>query len=68
VAAVLEAFAAIAPGVGIALGGVLTASLSPRLAYLVAGLGLAVLIAVGLVRRITLGQRRPRAPEHARPA
>jgi hypothetical protein len=68
VAAVLEAFAAIAPGVGIALGGVLTASLSPRLAYLVAGLGLAGLVGVGLVRRSTLGQRRPRAPEHARPA
>jgi MFS transporter len=67
VAAVLEAFAAIAPGVGIALGGVLTASLSPRLAYLVAGLGLAVLVGVGLVRRSTLDQRRPRA-EHARPA
>jgi Major Facilitator Superfamily len=68
VAAVLEAFAAIAPGVGIALGGVLTASLSPRVAYLVAGLGLAALVGVGLVRRSTLGQRRPRAPEHARPA
>lgn len=57
VAAVLEALAAIAPGVGIALGGALTASLSPRLAYLVAGLGLAVLVGAGIVRRGTLNRR-----------
>jgi Na+/melibiose symporter-like transporter len=57
VAAVLEALAAIAPGVGIALGGALTASLSPRMAYLVAGLGLVVLIGVGIVRRGVLGPR-----------
>jgi Major Facilitator Superfamily len=52
VAAVLEALASIAPGVGIALGGVLTASLSPRLAYLFAGLGLVVLVAFGILRRL----------------
>ena len=46
-AAVLEALAAIAPGVGIVLGGMLTALFSPRAAYLVAGLGLLVLVAVG---------------------
>jgi predicted MFS family arabinose efflux permease len=51
VAAVLEALAALAPGVGIAVGGALTAALSPRLAYLVAGLGLLVLVVVGTLRR-----------------
>jgi MFS transporter len=51
VTAVLEALAALAPGIGIALGGALTASLSPRLAYLVAGIGLTVLVAVAAVRR-----------------
>jgi hypothetical protein len=60
VAAVLEALAAIAPGVGITLGGALTASLSPRLAYLVAGLGLAVLVGTGIARRGTLNW--PAAP------
>jgi hypothetical protein len=68
VAAVLEALAAIAPGVGIALGGALTASFSPRLAYLVAGLGLAFLVGVGILRRSTLSRRRHPAPEHAQPA
>jgi len=43
-AAVLEALAAIAPGAGILLGGALTAMFSPRAAYLVAGLGLMVLV------------------------
>jgi hypothetical protein len=57
VAAVLEALAAIAPGVGIALGGALTALLSPRLAYLVAGLGLIVLVGVGILRRSALSRR-----------
>ena len=46
-AAVLEAMAAIAPGIGIVIGGMLTALFSPRAAYLVAGLGLLVLVAVG---------------------
>jgi hypothetical protein len=57
VAAVLEALAAIAPGVGIALGGALTAAVSPRLAYLVAGLGLFVLVGVGIRRRGSLSRR-----------
>ena len=43
-AAVLEALAAIAPGAGILLGGALTAMFSPRAAYVVAGLGLMVLV------------------------
>lgn len=62
VAAVLEALAAIAPGVGIALGGALTASLSPRLAYLVAGLGLAILVGLGVLRRRGLGLPRSAFP------
>src|SRR5436305_10211883 len=46
-AAVLEALASLAPGVGILLGGALTVAFSPRAAYLVAGLGLLVLVAAG---------------------
>jgi hypothetical protein len=46
-AAVLEALASLAPGVGIVLGGALTAAFSPRAAYLIAGLGLLVLVAAG---------------------
>jgi hypothetical protein len=61
VAAVLEALASIAPGVGIALGGVLTASFSPRLAYLFAGAGLIVLVILGVVRR-PAGSERGEAP------
>jgi MFS family permease len=51
VAAILESMAAIAPGVGIVLGGALTALLSPRAAYLAAGLGLATLITVAALGR-----------------
>jgi hypothetical protein len=51
VAAVLEALAALAPGVGIVLGGALAALLSPRAAYLVAGLGLLALVAWATPRR-----------------
>jgi predicted MFS family arabinose efflux permease len=46
VSALLESMAALAPGVGIILGGALTALFSPRAAYLAAGLGLLALIAV----------------------
>jgi hypothetical protein len=46
VSALLESMAALAPGVGIVLGGALTALFSPRAAYLAAGLGLFALIAV----------------------
>jgi predicted MFS family arabinose efflux permease len=61
VTAVLEALAAIAPGAGIALGGVLTALFSPRAAYLAAGLGLIVLVAIGQLSRVSLA----RPPEPA---
>jgi hypothetical protein len=44
VAAVLEALAALAPGAGILLGGLLTSLFSPRAAYLAAGLGLVALV------------------------
>ncbi|HUO72281.1 MAG TPA: MFS transporter [Solirubrobacteraceae bacterium] len=55
--AVLEALAAIAPGVGILLGGVLAAAFSPRAAYLVAGVGLVALIAAGKLSRLSLAPR-----------
>ena len=51
VAAMLESMAALAPGVGIVLGGVLTMLFSPRAAYLAAGLGLVALISVAAVSR-----------------
>jgi len=54
VAAVLEAMASIAPGAGILAGGALAALLSPRAAYLAAGLGLIALVAAAAVgRRLT---------------
>ncbi len=53
VAAVLEALAALAPGVGIVLGGALTALFSPRAAYLVAGLGLIALVSAGAHSRLS---------------
>jgi len=53
VAALLEALAAIAPGVGIVLGGALTALFSPRAAYLVAGLGLVALVCAGARSRLS---------------
>jgi len=51
VAAVLEALAALAPGVGILAGGALTVLFSPRAAYLAAGAGLVVLVAVAVLGR-----------------
>jgi predicted MFS family arabinose efflux permease len=51
VSALLESMAALAPGVGIILGGALTMLFSPRAAYLVAGLGLLALIAVAAFSR-----------------
>ena len=63
VAAVLEAMASIAPGVGIVAGGVLTGIWSPRAAYLIGGLGvLAIVIAaVPLRRSLDAGWARARA-------
>jgi MFS family permease len=52
VAAVLEALAAMAPGAGILLGGLLTSLFSPRAAYLAAGLGLVVLVSAAAVRAL----------------
>ncbi len=51
VSALLESMAALAPGVGILLGGALTTLFSPRAAYLAAGLGLVALIAVAAFTR-----------------
>jgi hypothetical protein len=53
VAAVLEALACMAPGVGILLGGALAALLSPRAAYAVAGVGLVGLVALGSLSRLS---------------
>ena len=61
-AAVLESLAAIAPGIGIVVGGALTALLSPRAAYLAAGLGLLVLIAVARLTHLEARERGERAP------
>jgi len=55
--AVLEALAAIAPGVGILLGGTLTALFSPRAAYLAAGAGLVVLVAAAKLSGVSFRVR-----------
>jgi len=60
VAAVLESMAALAPGVGIVLGGALTMLFSPRAAYLAAGLGLVALIAVVALSRARATERASR--------
>lgn len=56
VSALLESMAALAPGVGIILGGALTTLFSPRAAYLAAGLGLLALIAVAAFGRALTGE------------
>ena len=66
VAAVLESMAAMAPGVGIILGGALTTLFSPRAAYLVAGLGLVALIAAAALSRVRVTE--PRGGPAADPA
>jgi MFS family permease len=53
--AVLEALAAIAPGVGIALGGALTALFSPRAAYFAAGAGLIALVLAARLTHLSIG-------------
>jgi MFS family permease len=50
-AAVLEAMASIAPGVGIVAGGVLAGAWSPRGAYLIGGLGVLAIVAVAIPLR-----------------
>ncbi|MGH2883777.1 MAG: MFS transporter [Solirubrobacteraceae bacterium] len=52
VAAMLESMAAMAPGIGIILGGALAALFSPRAAYLAAGLGLVALITAAALSRV----------------
>jgi hypothetical protein len=59
VAAVLEAMAAIAPGAGITAGGALAALLSPRAAYLAAGLGLMVLVTGAALGRSLMDEGEP---------
>jgi len=51
VSALLESMAAVAPGVGIVVGGALTALFSPRAAYLAAGAGLLALIGAAALTR-----------------
>jgi hypothetical protein len=48
----LESMAAVAPGVGIILGGTLAALFSPRAAYLAAGVGLVALITAAALSRV----------------
>ena len=52
VTAVLESLAALAPGAGILLGGLLTSLFSPRAAYLAAGLGLLTLVSAAAIRAL----------------
>jgi MFS family permease len=66
--AVLEALASLAPGAGILLGGGLTAIFSPRAAYLAAGAGLAVLVAIGAARGFLAAGPEPAPRRAARPA
>jgi MFS family permease len=47
VAGLFEALAAAAPGVGFLLGGVITALLSPRAAFAIAGTGVMILLVIG---------------------
>jgi MFS family permease len=56
VVGLLESVAAAAPGIGFLMGGLLTAIWSPRLAYLVAGLGV-IVVAVVMARRIAAPAR-----------
>ncbi|HTP23843.1 MAG TPA: MFS transporter [Solirubrobacteraceae bacterium] len=59
VSAMLESMAAIAPGVGIVLGGGLAALFSPRAAYFAAGLGLVALITVAALSRAVATEPQP---------
>lgn len=59
IAALLESMAALAPGVGIVMGGALTMLFSPRAAYLAAGLGLVVLTAGASLSRTLTAEPTP---------
>ena len=63
IVSLLESLGAAMPGVGYLLGGALVALGSPRTAYMVAGLGVLALLAVGFLlrSRLTAG-----APPHPR--
>lgn len=66
VAAVLESLAAVAPGVGIVVGGALATLLSPRAAYLTAGSGLVLLVAAAVFSRaLGPGVQPPDVPQPA---
>jgi MFS family permease len=71
VAGLLEAVAAMSPGVGFLLGGTITALLSPRLAFAVAGGGVIAIVLVAsavLARRGRPVARPPRAAAEAEAA
>jgi hypothetical protein len=57
-AGLLESAAAAVPGIGYLVGGVLTAAVSPRLAYAVSAVGVAIVVAVWA--------RRPIVPDRVR--
>ena len=57
-AGLLESAAAAVPGIGYIVGGVLTAAVSPRLAYAVSAVGVAVVV--------VLWARRPIVPERVK--
>jgi Transmembrane secretion effector len=63
VAGLFEALAAGAPGIGFLLGGLITALLSPRAAFAIAGSGVMVLLAIGAVALRRSGLATPREHE-----
>jgi hypothetical protein len=48
--ALFESLSTVVPGIGFALGGVIAAAYSPRTAYVVAGCGVLLLLAVAAAR------------------
>jgi len=62
----VESIGAISPGIGLALGGIITALSSPRVAFLIAGLG-AGACTIAFVR-LPLRQLSSRAPSRSTPA
>lgn len=69
VAGLLESVLAGAPGVGFLLGGIVTALLSPRVAFLSAGVGVLVILAIGAaaVRRLPPARSRVAADSEPEP-
>ncbi len=62
VMSLFEVLGTVMPGIGFALGGVIAAAWSPRTAYAVAGAGVLVLVAVGLVAVRRYSGRQPGDP------